>query len=735
MADIKINGVTYPAKKRAVLPGANGEPQVFELPEEPDAELNGHSENAVQNKVIHNAITAEAAARAAADEEIHQHLTSPYNFKGSLASAAALPEASAANANDTYYLIAEKYRVTSNGTAWEQSSMEESQYTDELAEVKSALDDTNKTLDSLEQFTRKSIPKDFSINKNVTAGSYSGSTKILDADIPQGQVYTLRVSITAEHGGIIFYEQHKDGTYKALSYNLSLDTDLAFTAEKDVSHFSMYTAHGFSSAGTVSVAAKYTVVTDGSLEERVESMEAGLGNTVSKESMEFMHLVNMPASVNRIDPSKYQHGKQINWAFGQVTDSANSALYYLDVNPGDTVYFWRYHDRSVIEGYSNSVAVFDGNGNFITRGGIAGNQYSYTVPENVYKLGLNFNESHLNAGDKIMAVINSADNPGEYIPFRNANNAYFSTDEFLRDVDFNQLLPLSCKLPEDGFIKSYGHAGLSAYYPLNTAPAIIGAKKAGLGGVEVDVQITSDGVYVLFHDEDLRRVGGTQQQTIASMTYAQLQQFDYGSWFSPRFAGTEICTLDKAAQLCRELGLEIWLDCKAVKTQEQFLGAKTILDKWGIADKSYWIVSSFVNIWTAIPDAKVLFAAGNALTGNMWDNPDTGWFNSFNGNFPDDKKEYKDGLPVVPDGVWFGVTQNYALMDGSYGIAGLIHESELAKERNIKYGFYAVDDIDTIAELSENVPHQQYFASNAIAYQTALNAHYGITKADYLLDV
>ena len=143
MADIVINGVTYPAPKRVALPGPDGKPVVFDLPEDTDAGLNSYSERPVQNKVIYNAITAEAAARAAADEKIHQHLTSPYNFKGSLASAAALPEASAANANDTYYLIAEKYRVTSNGTAWEQSSMEESQYTDELAEVKSALNEMN----------------------------------------------------------------------------------------------------------------------------------------------------------------------------------------------------------------------------------------------------------------------------------------------------------------------------------------------------------------------------------------------------------------------------------------------------------------------------------------------------------------------------------------------------------------------------------------------------------------
>lgn len=139
MSDIVINGITYPEPKRVAFPGSDGKPVIFDLPEDADKGLNPISERPVQNKVIHAAITAEAAARAAADEEIHQHLTSPYNFKGSLASASALPAATADNKNDTYYLIAEKYRVTSNGTAWEQSSMEESQYTDELAEVKSAL--------------------------------------------------------------------------------------------------------------------------------------------------------------------------------------------------------------------------------------------------------------------------------------------------------------------------------------------------------------------------------------------------------------------------------------------------------------------------------------------------------------------------------------------------------------------------------------------------------------------
>jgi hypothetical protein len=132
----------------------------------------------------------------------------------------------------------------------------------------------------------------------------------------------------------------------------------------------------------------------------------------------------------------------------------------------------------------------------------------------------------------------------------------------------------------------------------------------------------------------------------------------------------------------------------------------------------------------------VVFPSGSKLTGSTWDDADTGWFASFNGNFPSDKKQFVDGMPVVPEGVWFGISQNYQLMnDANYGIEGLYHESELARERNIKYGFYAVDDVAVIAQLSEAVPYQQYLTSNAISYQNAMNAHYGINLADYNLDV
>lgn len=60
-------------------------------------------------------------------------LTSPYNFKGSCLSSA-LP-ASGNTVNDTYYCTDLKYRKTWNGSAWEQSSLNEADYEDELTKT------------------------------------------------------------------------------------------------------------------------------------------------------------------------------------------------------------------------------------------------------------------------------------------------------------------------------------------------------------------------------------------------------------------------------------------------------------------------------------------------------------------------------------------------------------------------------------------------------------------------
>ena len=71
---------------------------------------------------------------------------------------------------------------------------------------------------------------------------------------------------------------------------------------------------------------------------------------------------------------------------------------------------------------------------------------------------------------------------------------------------------------------NYGHRGACAYAPENTMSSFELALTMGVGGLETDVQLTADGVAVLFHDDTLKRVTG-EEGRLSDYTYEQLQAF------------------------------------------------------------------------------------------------------------------------------------------------------------------------------------------------------------------
>jgi glycerophosphoryl diester phosphodiesterase len=96
------------------------------------------------------------------------------------------------------------------------------------------------------------------------------------------------------------------------------------------------------------------------------------------------------------------------------------------------------------------------------------------------------------------------------------------------------------------------HRGDSRAAPENTLPAFRAAVRLGVDMVELDYLHSADGVPVAFHDDQLDRltnacaVWGGQKIPLATKTLAELKNLDAGSWFSPRFAGTTIPTLEEA---------------------------------------------------------------------------------------------------------------------------------------------------------------------------------------------
>ncbi|HRY24604.1 MAG: glycerophosphodiester phosphodiesterase [Geminicoccaceae bacterium] len=89
------------------------------------------------------------------------------------------------------------------------------------------------------------------------------------------------------------------------------------------------------------------------------------------------------------------------------------------------------------------------------------------------------------------------------------------------------------------------HRGSSMAAPENTLPAIRRAVDDGADYVEVDVQETVDGVPVLLHDRDLRRVASIDRR-IWDLSAAELSAIDVGGWFDASFAGVPAPTLDAA---------------------------------------------------------------------------------------------------------------------------------------------------------------------------------------------
>ncbi|KOX23341.1 MULTISPECIES: glycerophosphodiester phosphodiesterase [unclassified Streptomyces] len=107
----------------------------------------------------------------------------------------------------------------------------------------------------------------------------------------------------------------------------------------------------------------------------------------------------------------------------------------------------------------------------------------------------------------------------------------------------------------------FAHRGTSSAAPENTLVSDEVARRGGAKWIENDVQPSKDGVPYILHDSTVdRTTDGTGP--VRSLTSAQLDALDAGSWFAPAYAGARVPTL--AAQLAdlRERGGNLLLEIK-----------------------------------------------------------------------------------------------------------------------------------------------------------------------------
>jgi len=92
------------------------------------------------------------------------------------------------------------------------------------------------------------------------------------------------------------------------------------------------------------------------------------------------------------------------------------------------------------------------------------------------------------------------------------------------------------------------HRGARKEAPDNTRSAFKRALSYPIDGIELDVQMSADGVPILYHDRTLSKVG-LRRRRVSELTYARLKQLDWGGWFHRDFAGEPLPTLDRTLSL------------------------------------------------------------------------------------------------------------------------------------------------------------------------------------------
>lgn len=111
------------------------------------------------------------------------------------------------------------------------------------------------------------------------------------------------------------------------------------------------------------------------------------------------------------------------------------------------------------------------------------------------------------------------------------------------------LIVLFCLAANAGAVtRCCAHRGDNKNAPENTLPAIALAVQKQAHQIEFDVQRTSDGQLVIMHDATVDRTTNGSGK-VAEMTFEQIRALDAGSWFSEKFAGTQVPTPEEVLEL------------------------------------------------------------------------------------------------------------------------------------------------------------------------------------------
>lgn len=164
--------------------------------------------------------------------------------------------------------------------------------------------------------------------------------------------------------------------------------------------------------------------------------------------------------------------------------------------------------------------------------------------------------------------------------------------------------------PVNRVMEVWAHRGASAHAPENTLPAFELAYTLGADGIELDVQLSRDGVPVVIHDERIDRVSnGTGY--VCDHTLDELKGFHVNQHF-PEYGSVTIPTLAEVYDLVKGMDLLINLELKNSEIFYEGLEEKVLrlAEEKGLEDR---ILYSSFNHYSMRKIRKLLPSARTAL--------------------------------------------------------------------------------------------------------------------------
>ena len=118
-------------------------------------------------------------------------------------------------------------------------------------------------------------------------------------------------------------------------------------------------------------------------------------------------------------------------------------------------------------------------------------------------------------------------------------------------------------------IPIFAHRGASGYVLENTLKAFEKAKALGAEGIELDLQVSKDAIFVVFHDLDLKRLAGVRK-SVSDCTAEELLKYKIGTRWSRKFLRHRMMSFQEVVQWAvkEKIALNIELKESVLQNQE-----------------------------------------------------------------------------------------------------------------------------------------------------------------------